>query len=192
MTRPITSSQTIGPFFHQALLREPWSDRAHDDPRAVIMTIEGRVLDGDGAAVGDAMIETWQADATGHYNHPEDRGDGAARGSGFRGFARVATGADGRFCLRTIRPGPIPAEGEALHAPHINVSVFTRGLLKRLATRIYFPDEPLNQRDAVLNAVPPARRSTLIAHRAPGGAGQRVLRFDIVLQGERETVFFDI
>ena len=192
MTRAITPSQTIGPFFHQALLREQWSDLAADDSRADIMTIEGRVLDGDGAAVSDAMIEIWQADATGHYNHPEDRGDGVAKNSGFRGFARIATGPDGGFRLRTIKPGLVPGAGEALQAPHINVSVFARGLLKRLATRIYFPDEPLNQRDAVLNAVPPARRSTLIAYPAPGCAGERVLRFDIVLQGERETVFFDI
>ncbi len=192
MTRAITPSQTIGPFFHRALLREQWNDVAPDDSRADIMTIEGRVLDGAGAAVSDAMIELWQADATGHYNHPEDREDGAAKHFGFRGFARVATGADGRFHLRTIKPGPVPGEDEALQAPHINVSVFARGLLKRLATRIYFPDEPLNQRDAVLNAVPPTRRSTLIALPAPGQGGGRVLRFDIVLQGERETVFFDL
>jgi protocatechuate 3,4-dioxygenase alpha subunit len=191
MTRAVTPSQTIGPFFHQALLREQSSDLAGDEPRAEVITIEGRVLDGDGAPVSDAMIETWQADATGHYNHPEDRGGGAGGDSGFRGFARVATGPDGAFRLRTIKPGPVPGEGEAPQAPHLNVSVFARGLLKRLVTRVYFPDEPLNQRDAVLNAVP-ARRSTLIAHPAADRVGERGLRFDIVLQGERETVFFDI
>src|SRR5215831_11984664 len=177
MTRAITPSQTIGPFFHQALLRESWNDLASNDSQADAITIEGRVLDGDGAAVSDAMIEIWQADNTGHYNHAEDRAQSGKKDAAFRGFGRVATGPDGRFRLQTIKPGPVPGEGEALQAPHLNVSVFARGLLKRLATRMYFPDEPLNQGDAVLYAVPPARRSTLIAH--PAVADKRALRFDI-------------
>ena len=147
----LTPSQTIGPFFHRALLHEGWNDLAARGAAGERIAIEGRVLDGDGAPVGDAMIEIWQANAAGRYDHPEDRQEDRHGNrpidSNFHGFGRVATDSEGRFRLRTVKPGAVPGGGGAMQAPHINVSVFTRGLLKRLATRIYFPDEPLNESD---------------------------------------------
>ena len=151
------------------------------------VAIEGCVLDGDAGAVSDAMIELWQANADGCYDHPEELQE-RVHDRDFHGFGRAATDEHGRFRFDTIKPGPVAGPGTALQAPHINVSIFARGLLKRLVTRIYFPDDPLNAGDAVLNAIASARRSTLIAQvERPG-----VLRFHIVLQGEHETVFFDV
>ncbi len=151
------------------------------------ITIEGRVLDGDGAAVSDAMIELWQANADGRYDHPDDSQE-KLLDPDFHGFGRAATDERGRFRFCTIKPGSVPGFGDLLQAPHINVSIFARGLLKRLVTRIYFPGEPLNATDAVLNTVPPLRRASLVARIDQPG----ILRFDIVLQGENETVFFDL
>lgn len=192
MSRGVTPSQTIGPFFHRALLHEGWDDLAAQGAAGERVTIEGRVLDGDGAPVGDAMVEVWQANAAGRYDHCEDRQERKPLDPNFHGFGRAATGADGRFRLRTIKPGPVPGIGDVAQAPHISVSVFARGLLKRLVTRIYFPDEPLNQTDPLLNAVPAGRRATLIARVAGAAAAERVLHFDIVLQGDKETVFLDV
>jgi len=187
MRLPQTPSQTIGPFFKPALIRSGQESLVTDSTRGERVSIEGRVLDGDAAAVSDAMIELWQANADGCYDHPEDLQERTSN-LDFHGFGRAATDEHGRFRFHTIKPGPVAAPGPALQAPHINVSIFARGLLKRLVTRIYFPDDPLNASDAVLNAIAPARRSTLIAQvERPG-----VLRFDIVLQGEHETVFFDV
>lgn len=192
----LTPSQTIGPFFHRALLHEGWNDLAARGAAGERIAIEGRVRDGDGAPVGDAMIEIWQANAAGRYDHPADRQeDGQGNrpiDPNFHGFGRVATDSEGRFRLRTVKPGAVPGEGGAMQAPHINVSVFARGLLKRLATRLYFPDEPLNDGDPLLSAIPAKRRATLVARAAAGGTAERVLHFDIVLQGADETVFFDV
>jgi protocatechuate 3,4-dioxygenase, alpha subunit len=192
----LTPSQTIGPFFHRALLHEGWSDLAARGAAGERIAIEGRVRDGDGAPVGDAMIEIWQANAAGRYDHPADRQeDGQGNrpiDPNFHGFGRVATDSEGRFRLRTVKPGAVPGEGGAMQAPHINVSVFARGLLKRLATRLYFPDEPLNDSDPLLSAIPAKRRATLVARAAAGGTAERVLHFDIVLQGADETVFLDV
>jgi protocatechuate 3,4-dioxygenase alpha subunit len=192
----LTPSQTIGPFFHRALLHEGWNDLAARGAAGERIAIEGRVLDGDGAPVGDAMIEIWQANAAGRYDHPEDRQEDRHGNrpidSNFHGFGRVATDSEGRFRLRTVKPGAVPGGGGAMQAPHINVSVFTRGLLKRLATRIYFPDEPLNESDPLLSTLPAKRRARLIARAAGAGAAERVLNFDIVLQGADETVFLDV
>ena len=192
MTRRVTPSQTIGPFFHPALLHEGWNDLAARGAAGERVAIEGRVLDGDGAPVSDAMVEVWQANAAGRYDHSEDRQENKPLDPNFHGFGRTATDLDGRFRLRTVKPGPVPGIGDVPQAPHINVSVFARGLLKRLVTRIYFPGEPLNESDPLLSAVPAARRATLIARVADGGAAERVLHFDIVLQGENETVFLDV
>jgi protocatechuate 3,4-dioxygenase, alpha subunit len=192
MSRCVTPSQTIGPFFHRALLHEEWKDPAARGAAGERVAIEGRVTGGDGAPVDDAMIEIWQANAAGRYDHPEHREAGGPLDPNFHGFGRTATGADGSFRLRTIKPGAVPGLGGAQQAPHINLSIFARGLLKRLATRIYFPGEPLNESDPVLSAVPVDRRATLIARVASAGAAERVLRFDIILQGDHETVFFDI
>jgi len=193
----VTPSQTIGPFFHRALLyegwREMWNDLAGRGAAGERIAIEGRVIDGDGTPVSDAMVEVWQANAAGRYDHPEDCQDRRPIDPNFHGFGRVATDPDGRFRLRTVKPGTVPGAGEVAQAPHINVSVFARGLLKRLATRIYFPGEPLNESDPLLTGLPAARRATLIARGAvEGGTAERVLHFDIVLQGDNETVFLDV
>jgi protocatechuate 3,4-dioxygenase alpha subunit len=192
MSRGVTPSQTIGPFFHRALLHEGWNDLAARGLADERFAIEGRIVDGDGTPVGDAMIEVWQANAAGRYDHPEDRHEHKLLDPNFHGFGRTASGPDGCFRLRTIKPGPVPGIDGAPQAPHINVSIFARGLLKRLVTRIYFPDEPLNATDPLLNALPAARRATLIARVASGVAAERVLHFDIVLQGDNETVFLDV
>jgi len=192
MTRRVTPSQTIGPFFHRALLHEGWNDLAARGAAGERVAIEGRVLDGDGAPVSDAMVEVWQANAAGRYDHSEDRQENKPLDPNFHGFGRTATDLDGRFRLRTVKPGPVPGIGDVPQAPHINVSVFARGLLKRLVTRIYFPGEPLNESDPLLSAVPAARRATLIARVADGGAAERILHFDIVLQGDNETVFLGV
>jgi protocatechuate 3,4-dioxygenase alpha subunit len=176
-----TPSQTVGPFFRIGLdALKGASTLATPGP----LGIGGRVLDGRGAPVPDAMIEIWQADEAGRYAHPESPRRPEA---GFRGFCRIPTAADGAFRFTTVKPGRVAGPGGALQAPHVVVLVFMRGLLKHLMTRIYFPDETrANEADPVLKLVPAERRSTLIARPAASG-----LEWDVVLQGERETVFFD-
>ena len=190
-----TPSQTVGPFFAYGLTPEQY-DYAFTSVAGPILTtneadgerivIEGRVLDGEGQAVNDALLEIWQADGQGRYAHPADpRGSN----SGFRGFGRVGTGTDPeqRFRFETVKPGA-PAPGQA---PHVNLVVFMRGLLSHLYTRIYFDDEAeANGADPVLAAVPEERRETLIAHRDESAEGA-LYRFDLHLQGAHETVFFD-
>ena len=190
MILPQTPSQTIGPFFKPSLVRSPDETLTRPETRGERIVIVGRVLDGDGAPVDDAMVEIWQANADGRYDHPDDLQEKLIDPY-FQGFGRAATDKHGSFRFDTIKPGPASGLGNALQAPHINVSLFARGLLKRLVTRIYFPDESLNARDAILNAVPSARRSTLIA-RVESKAPQPIFRFDIALQGENETVFLDV
>jgi len=186
-----TPSQTVGPFFHLGLARPEWSDLAAHHPSGERIAIEGRVTDGDGAPVPDAMLEVWQANAAGRYNHPDDHQDEKPLDPGFRGFGRAATDADGRFRLVTVKPGPVPGRGNALQAPHINVALFARGLLKHLYTRIYFADEAANAADPLLSAIDDtAARDTLLAR--PEGGNPARYRFDIVMQGTNETVFLDI
>ena len=193
--RPLgpTASQTVGPFFHYALDRPDWSDLTAAGATGQKITIEGRVTDGDGAPAADALLEIWQANAAGRYAHSEDTQDKPLDPK-FRGFGRVCTDAEGRYRFTTIRPGAVPGRGNAMQAPHINVSVFARGLLKRLVTRIYFGDEPSNETDPVLSAIEDeAVRRTLVATASRGGKGQPLAyRFDIVLQGKGETAFFEI
>jgi protocatechuate 3,4-dioxygenase alpha subunit len=183
---PATPSQTVGPFFSCGLARLA-ADLAPAGVSGERVTIEGRVLDGDGQPVPDALIELWQANAHGRYAHPEDTQDSPLE-PGFRGFGRVATDGDGRFRFTTIRPGPVPGPGASPQAPHILVSLFARGLQRRLVTRLYFPGHPANANDYALGLVPPERRPTLIARR---GDGPGELLWDVVLQGPGETVFFD-
>jgi protocatechuate 3,4-dioxygenase alpha subunit len=189
-----TPSQTVGPYLHIGLTPSHPGARAIfsasvADPGVAGMRvrIEGRVLDAEGKPLADALVETWQADAQGRYAHPADGRPLAA--NSFRGFGRAATDEEGRFAFATIKPGPVPGPGGSTQAPHINVGVLGRGLLKRLFTRLYFPDEPANASDPILALVPPERRATLLARADPMRAG--VLHFDIHLQGEFETVFFD-
>lgn len=181
-----TAHQTVGPFFHLGFRTV---DRvAGPGVSGERVTIQGRVLDGDGKPVPDALIEIWQADAQGTYAHPEG-GQDTPREPGFRGFGRVATDEDGAFRFGTIKPGRVPGPGGRLQAPHLVVAVFMRGLLRHLVTRVYFPDEPSNADDPIVNLIEPARRPTLIAKRGAGRDG--VLEWNIRLQGEGETVFFD-
>ena len=188
MTGPPTPSQTIGPFFAVGLV---WADGPDVVAAGTLgaVRIGGRVLDGAGDPVADALVETWQADPAGRFAHPDDpRGPGA---SGFRGFGRCATDAQGRWAVRTRKPGPLPAPDGGVEAPHLAVSVFARGLLGRLVTRIYFPDEPqANAADPLLASIgDPGLRERLVATPDADGDG---LRFDIWLQGERETPFLAI
>jgi protocatechuate 3,4-dioxygenase alpha subunit len=186
VTPPETPSQTIGPFFGVGLC---WPDGpevvAEGTPGAIL--VGGRVVDGAGDPVPDALVETWQADPDGRFAHPDDP-SGSTR-SGFRGFGRCPTDTEGRWAIRTLKPGPLPTPDGGAEAPHIDVSVFARGLLNRLVTRIYFPDEAAaNATDPVLASIPdPAARARLVA-RAEG----EQLFFDIRLQGERETPFLAI
>jgi protocatechuate 3,4-dioxygenase alpha subunit len=186
----LTPSQTIGPFLAIGL---PWPDgpEAADPAAPGAITITGRVLDGAGDAVPDALVETWQAAPDGSFDHPDDpRGRREFREGGFRGFARSATDPAGGFRIVTLRPGPLPAPGGGTEAPHLDVTVFARGLLDRVVTRIYLADEEAaNAADPVLATVPEDRRATLIAVPA---ADPRSYRFDIRLQDPHETVFFDI
>ena len=158
--------------------------------------IVGRVLDGDGQGVPDAMLELWQANSQGKFAHPEDTQEKPID-TGFRGYGRVATAEDGSFHFTTIKPGRVPGPGDKLQAPHICVSVFARGLLRRLVTRIgesgfscaILTDEPANPDDFALNHVDHSRWGTLIANKSTKGDG--VLEWNVVLQGPQETVFFD-
>jgi protocatechuate 3,4-dioxygenase alpha subunit len=171
--------------------RAEWRDLAAGDPAGARIAIEGRVIDGDGLPVPDAVIELWQANAAGRYNHPDDRQEEKPVDRNFRGFGRVATDAEGRFFVTTIRPGPVPGRGNALQAPHINLVIFARGLLKHLYTRLYFADEPANASDPLLASIEDeGARRTLLARPADGGTAR--YRFDIVLQGDNETVFLDV
>jgi protocatechuate 3,4-dioxygenase, alpha subunit len=183
----LTPSQTAGPFLAIGL---PWADGPFVVPEGTpgAITIAGTVRDGAGAPVTDALLETWQAAPDGSF--PDHQG--GPRASGFRGFGRCLTGTDGQFRVITLRPGVIPGPHGGVQAPHIDVSVFARGLLDRLVTRVYFSDEPTaNETDPVLRSIAdPARRGTLIAVARDGRPGE--FGFDIRLQGERETVFFDV
>jgi protocatechuate 3,4-dioxygenase alpha subunit len=191
-THLLTSSQTVGPFFAPALLREDARRNVLTRPDTVgeRIRIEGCVLDGDGVPVPDALIEIWQANAQGRYNHAADQG-AAQLDSSFLGFGRSGTAEDGSYWFETVKPGLVPFDGERMQAPHICVTVFSRGLLNHLVTRLYFEDESGNVLDPVLQYVPNDRRETLLARREVRDTVV-VYRFDIVLQGADETVFFNL
>lgn len=183
-----TPSQTVGPFFHIGLPAPATTELVSPD-HAGAVRIVGVVFDGNGEPVSDALLEIWQANSAGRYSHPEDTRDEIPREHGFKGFGRCATDAEGRFEFVTVKPGPVPGPDSRMQAPHIDVSVFARGLLKRLVTRVYFPDEAkANDADPVLSMIrDPEVRATLVAREEDGA-----LRFDIHLQGERETAFFSV
>lgn len=207
-----TPSQTVGPFFHYGL---PWKGGADlvgksdmgarpelfgeehyvlnlssptGTPDGEVIEIAGCVRDADGAPVPDAMVELWQANAAGRYRSEDDPRDEAAIDPHFTGFGRSATSDEGIYRFRTVMPGRVPGPGNSLQAPHVALSIFARGVLKRLATRLYFADADGNDTDPVLDCVPADRRDTLIARRGEDGAWW----LDIVLGGAGETVFFDL
>jgi protocatechuate 3,4-dioxygenase alpha subunit len=187
MSLQTTSSQTIGPYFHIGFTWLITDDLAPAGVSGERIAIEGRIVDGDGNAVSDAVVEIWQANAHGRYAHPDDTQDRPLEPQ-FKGFGRVTTDNDGVFRFTTIKPGRVPAPGGGLQAPHLNVTILTRGLLKHLITRMYFPDEPANDEDPVLRRVPAERRQTLIATTRDRKSG---LKWSVILQGRDETVFFD-
>jgi protocatechuate 3,4-dioxygenase, alpha subunit len=189
MSLVTTTSQTVGPFFKIGF---EWLNRDNlvgDGVSGERVTVQGRIFDGDGVPVPDAIVEIWQANAHGKYDHPEDTQSKPLE-PGFKGYGRVPVSADGVFHFVTIKPGPVPGPKGNEQAPHLAISIFMRGLLKRLVTRMYFPDDARNVDDPILNLVEPARRSTLIAKKTAGGAG--TLQWNVVLQGPDETVFFDV
>jgi protocatechuate 3,4-dioxygenase, alpha subunit len=193
MSLQATTSQTIGPFFEIGLHWLVQDNLAAEGVSGERVTIEGRVLDGDGLPVPDAFLEVWQANAHGKYAHPEDSQPKPIDPK-FMGYGRIPTNKEGIFRFTTIKPGPVPGPdgngNKNEQAPHLLVSVFMRGLLRRLVTRVYFPDEPLNAADYILSLVEPERRSTLIARRISGHRG--ALEWNVILQGSNETVFFDL
>lgn len=185
---PLTPSQTVGPYLAIGLR---WPDGPYAVPEGTpgAVWLRGRVLDGNGETVVDAMVETWQADPDGRFDHPDDpRGAVPPAVEGFRGFGRSET-RDGEYAVLTVKPGRLPDEEGGVQAPHVDVSVFARGLLNRVVTRIYFADETeANAADAVLRGLPDdAARRTLLAEPTDDG-----YRLDLVLQGDGETVFFAV
>lgn len=190
----LTPSQTVGPYFAYGLTpagKYDWSDAFSTNlvtPDAVgeRIRLEGRVVDGDGEPIPDAMIEIWQPDGQGRFAMPAS--DGAKPNTSFRGFGRCGTDSNGYFHFDTVKPGAVAGPDGRMQAPHILVAYFSRGLLTHLFTRIYFADEPTNATDPVLALVPADRRETLLAHKDAGG----IYRFDIFMQGNRETVFFAV
>ncbi len=191
-TLPLTGSQTVGPFFSLGMLYEAACRNVLTDAETVgtRVRIEGRVIDGDGIPVPDALIEIWQANAHGRYNHPADQSS-APLDAHFTGSGRAGTDENGRYWFETIKPGRVAFNDQIQQAPHINVPVFARGLLNHLVTRLYFADEASNSEDITLQCVPEERRATLLAQTSHEGDAL-VYRFDIVLQGTNETAFFNL
>lgn len=188
----LTPSQTVGPFFSGGLLREDARRNVVAGPLAEgrRIRIEGRVLDGDGAPVPDALVELWQANAHGRYHHPLDTRP-LPLDAEFSGFGRSGT-EEGFFWFETVKPGPVPFDGSTMQAPHVLLTVFARGILNHAVTRLYFGDEAeSNARDPVLQRVPAERRQSLVATLL-GTSDAPVYRGDIILQGSGETVFFNV
>jgi protocatechuate 3,4-dioxygenase, alpha subunit len=174
-----TASQTAGPFFDLGFAHL-CGDRvmqAAEGDRGV--TVQGRVLDGNGEPIRDVALEIWQADPRGAYD-PHGR----------HGFGRVVPNDGGSFTITTVRPGSVPGPGGTVQAPHLVVVLFMRGLLRHLVTRMYFPDDPRNDGDPILSLVPEHRRETLVARASSSDPAELV--WDVVLQGAGETVFLEI
>ena len=192
----ITPSQTVGPYFKYGLT--PGNDYAWNDAFSNDLVtpdvsgdrirIVGQVFDGEGKVIPDSMLEIWQADAQGRFADPQDTR--AAPNAVFKGFGRCGADAKGGFEFRTIKPGPVPGPDDKVQAPHILLAVFARGMTQQAITRIYFEDEAANTADPILALVPADRRATLFAKREQGDAA--TYRFDVHLQGDSETVFFDL
>jgi len=194
----LTPSQTVGPFFAYCLTPKDYSLQEIFSSDLMVpglegqkIRIEGRVIDGDGVGIPDAVVEIWQADAAGTYAHAEGR---PAPNVAFKGFGRCGTGKDGEYQFTTIKPGRVKDPKGNLQAPHLAVTILARGLLKQLTTRVYFADEASNTSDPILALVPQERRETLLAKPQKNGA-ETVYAFDFRLQegsdGQPETVFFE-
>lgn len=191
----ITPSQTVGPYFKYGLTPGSdyqWNDAFSNDlvtpeVSGERIRIVGRIFDGDGKEVPDSMLEIWQADSQGRFADPQDAR--SIPNAAFRGFGRCGTDNNGAYSFHTIKPGSVAGPHE-LQAPHILLAVFARGMTQQAQTRIYFEDEPANATDPILALVPAERRATLIAIREPGKVA--TYRFDVHLQGDLETVFFEL
>lgn len=184
MKRGVTPSQTVGPFFSIGL---EWLNRTDLTGGAAgeRVTVRGRLLDADGNGVPDGVLEIWQANQNGEYP-----GTLVNATAGFCGFGRVPTNDEGRFEFTTLKPGATRLADGSVEAPHLKISIFLRGVLQRLVTRMYFPGEAPNENDPALLRVPEQRRQTLIAQPTSDGSGK--LMWDIRLQGNNETVFFEL
>jgi protocatechuate 3,4-dioxygenase, alpha subunit len=187
MSLIVTASQTVGPYLRIGFLPLLVDDLAPAGTPGERITVRGNMIDGEGRVINDGVLEIWQADAQGRYAHPEDGGSSAG-GKAFRGFGRILADRNGTFQFTTIKPGPVAGPGGQPQAPHLAVTIFMRGMLTHLFTRVYFPGEPLNATDPVLQRVPSDRRATLIA---AATADKSVFDWKIVSQGSNETVFFD-
>ena len=181
-----STSQTIGPYLRIGLEWMVIEDLAPQGVAGERVRIEGKVMDADGKPVNDAAVEIWQANSHGKYASPEDKQDKPLE-QAFRGYGRSLTDDAGSFRFRTVKPGRVPGPDGRPQAPHLTVTIFMRGLLKQLQTRMYFPDDAANADDAVLKLVPAERRATLVAKKRSDG----VLEWNVVLQGKNETAFFD-
>jgi protocatechuate 3,4-dioxygenase, alpha subunit len=186
MTIGATPSQTVGPYFKIGLDRLCNPELAKPHTPGERITISGRILDANGIPVPDAVLEIWQADSDGHYLSPVEQ---ERQDCSFKGCGRIPTNDEGQYGFSTIKPGRVVDPNLGQQAPHINVTLFMRGLLRHLVTRIYFSDEPANAKDPILALVPEDRRITLMAN--PSSPGSSNLHWNVVLQGEGETVFFD-
>jgi protocatechuate 3,4-dioxygenase, alpha subunit len=185
-----TPSQTVGPYFHIGLTRKhPKPKIAEAEAKGERVLLTCRVFDGDGAPITDSLLEIWQADAGGKYNHPDDP-QTTEVDAACHGFGRLATDEKGECEFETVKPGRVPGAGNVLQAPHLNLGVFARGMLKQFYTRIYFSGDAANDDDPILALVPKERRDTLMAQPDPERPG--AWRFEVQMQGDRETVFFDV
>jgi len=183
-----TASQTVGPYVYIGFNDLVIADLAPPGVAGERVSIVGRIRDGDGKPVGDGVVEIWQADTEGVYASPVDARH-ANGGPAFRGFGRVLADADGSYRFTTIKPGRVPGPDGRLQAPHLVITIFMRGLLKQLSTRMYFPGDPANAEDPILQLVAPERRTTLIAR--PVAGDKASVEWNVALQGDVETVFFD-
>jgi protocatechuate 3,4-dioxygenase alpha subunit len=198
VSKGLTPSQTVGPYFAYGLTpngKYDWNDAFSNnlvtpDVTGDRIRVEGIVYDGDGKPVSDCMLEIWQADAQGRFSDPQDKR--ALPNASFKGFGRCGTDGTGGYVFHTIKPGVVPDLDGKSQAPHIVLAVFARGILLHLYTRVYFEDEAANATDPVLVLVPADRRATLIGRRKAGDAGSAVYTLDIHLQGNNETVFFEV
>ncbi len=188
MSLQATTWQTVGPFFRIGLERLFDADIAGVGVEGERVAVAGRVLDGDGLPIRDAVLEIWQANAAGKYAHPADTQDKPLE-AGFKGFGRIPTQDDGTFRFTTIKPGTVPGPNGTTQAPHLVVGLLMRGLLRGLVTRAYFPDERLNSSDPILGLIEPSRRATLIM--TPSSEHANLLHWEIRMQGEAETVFLE-
>jgi protocatechuate 3,4-dioxygenase alpha subunit len=183
----LTPFQTVGPFFAICLSEGGCARIATENAIGRHITIEGAVRDGAGAVVPDSLVEIWQANAAGRYAHPDDH-QAKPLDPSFTGYGRAPTDDDGRFVIETVMPGRVPGPDGTLQAPHLLLGILARGILTRLVTRVYFDDEPSTREDPILSLVPAERRATLLAKHV----GDDRYRFDLRLQGDGETVFFDV